>query len=729
MPWPALTDFSEAVQNPAVCFKGTELEVGEVAVNQRGLPLVFSGSFACVYSLSVGNQKFAVRCFTREIKDQQSRYEQLSNYLINVLPPAFVYFEYLEHGINFRGDWYPIVKMDWVEGSSLSKFVDSNIDKPDIIRRIAAQWRGGPAANLHGLHIAHNDLQHGNVMVQTDGGIRLVDYDGMFLPQFRGQRSPELGHKNYQHPLRTSEDYDDHVDNFPILVIYISLLAIAAEPDVWSFFNDDNLIFTSDDYADPKSSQIFGRLKRSPDPTVVNLTKYLEDCCSLPVKEVPDLATILQDFPPTSVPTRAPAAPAPGTTASAPGPAPATPSAPTSAAGYRQILQAQQHTAAPSNPATPSLPRATPPQTRNTPPPLGHRTAIIKCPQCQQLLVNPSDRSCRRCGARVPVPASPPTPLPPAVSPPTPIAVATPVPATPPVPPTASPKLQHRIKKPPLSLAAIIVGVVVVVVGLIAVAGNLGGGGPAAPGGVPPPPSNSAASSGAGAAAAAVPVVVPLVPTDTPTPVPTYTLVPSPTMTPTLTPTPTTPPTPTPTPDPTPTPASTPTPPLTETPTPTPVPTPVPAPTPAPTVTPAPSAGQISSGCRVEFDGLDVASSVSSGFTQPGYKWVAQWRYRGYGPAKGLIYHFEIKQEGVHHVDVHPVLYSWVDGKCHKQLMNSATAHAWVGHPSGEDDPAVLTFDIAAPYERGASSWLCLWKDYGRPGNVLLSCTTAGQSP
>ena len=106
MPWPGQTDFSEAVQNPAVCFKGTELESGEVSLNPRGLPLMWSGSFACVYSLSVGNQKFAVRCFTREIKDQQSRYEQLSNYLDGVLPPAFVSFEYLENGINLRGDWY-----------------------------------------------------------------------------------------------------------------------------------------------------------------------------------------------------------------------------------------------------------------------------------------------------------------------------------------------------------------------------------------------------------------------------------------------------------------------------------------------------------------------------------------------------------------------------------------------------------------------------------------------
>ena len=175
-----------------------------MALNRRGMPLVYSGAFACVYSVEAAGRKFAVRCFTREVKDQQSRYNQLSEYLINVLPPSLVHFEFVEQGINLRGDWYPIVLMEWVEGEPLNSYVSSNLGQPDELRRVAAQWRGGPAASLRGLRIAHNDLQHGNVMVQGDGRIRLVDYDGIFLPQFQGEHSPEVGHKNYQHPQRTA---------------------------------------------------------------------------------------------------------------------------------------------------------------------------------------------------------------------------------------------------------------------------------------------------------------------------------------------------------------------------------------------------------------------------------------------------------------------------------------------------------------------------------------------
>ena len=356
MAWPGITDFSEAVQNPTLCFNGTDLELAEVSLNQRGMPLVFSGSFACVYPVSTGSRTYAVRCFTREVSDQQARYGELSTYLLNVLPPSFVHFEYVERGISLRGDWFPIVKMEWVDGELLSRFVGSRINQPDTLRRVAAQWRGGPTASLRGLRIAHNDLQHGNVMVQGDGSIRLVDYDGMFLPQFRGQRSPELGHKNYQHPHRSPEHYDENVDNFPSLVIYLSLLAIAADPGLWDFHNEDNLVLTRTDYADPASSEVFGRLGRSPDPTVVKLSERLGEYCSVPVEKVPDLETVLGDIPPSAPPPPRPAVTSAPTRSTAP---------PAAGNSYRQALGARRPT--PMQPApTHTLqrhvaPRAAPP--------------------------------------------------------------------------------------------------------------------------------------------------------------------------------------------------------------------------------------------------------------------------------------------------------------------------------------------------------------------------------
>ncbi len=352
MPWPTATEFSDAIQNPLVCFReDPELAGGRVALypsgGRKGMPIVATGQFACVYKASVGNREVAVRCFTREVKDQQLRYSSLHDYLDTVLPDSFVRFRYLEQGILVKGQWYPIVRMDWANGEPLNKFVQQNLGNSEVIAGVAARWRGA-VGSLRGLGIAHNDLQHGNVMVEADR-LHLVDYDGIFLPSFQGERSPETGHRNYQHPQRSADNYDAQIDNFPALAIYLSLLALRADPDLWEqFYNDDNLLLTHRDYANPGDSECLGILKQSRDDQVRKLAAKLGECCSLPVQQVPDLESIIQ-----------------GRVASAPTPAPAPPPTPptTAAPGaYRDLLQTPPATAQPQ-PAAPT----------NT---------LVKCPQC-----------------------------------------------------------------------------------------------------------------------------------------------------------------------------------------------------------------------------------------------------------------------------------------------------------------------------------------------------------
>ena len=400
MPWPSVTDFTAAIQNPAICFDDPELTGGQAEPNPRGMPSVYSGNFAAVYPVSAGNRKFAVRCFTREVKDQKERYEHLDAYLRAILPPAFVDFEFHQQGIRVQGQWYPIVKMEWVNGEPLDKYVRSHLNTPNLLYRVAARWRG-VASSLQGLNIAHNDLQHGNVMVQNDGSIRLVDYDGIFLPRYKGESSPEIGHHNFQHPNRTADDYDELTDNFSAIVIYLSLLALAAAPGLWQNFNNaDNLIFTKADYADPANSKCFRALKNSPSPTVKHLAEYLEECCAWPLERIPYLESILErqaapDPSPVNIaPVSSPVSVAPAPTP----PAPATPST------YRDILGAKQ---------------SSPPRSGAGPaPPL---ISMIPCPQCNRdnlrdlvycdseeccTILHPGTHYCVHCGVGGPVNAS-----------------------------------------------------------------------------------------------------------------------------------------------------------------------------------------------------------------------------------------------------------------------------------------------------------------------------------
>jgi len=436
MPWPGIAEFSNAIQTPRRCFADPELSGGELAVYERGgragMPMVSAGNFAAVYRVTSQGRSFAVRCFTRAVNDQHQRYGHLDAFLRATLPPAFVEFEYLEQGILVAGDWYPIVKMEWVNGEPMNKFVQNSLDAPNSLQVIAARWRGLVSA-LRSLNIAHNDLQHGNVMVQQDRSLRLVDYDAMYLPQYAGQTSPENGHQHFQHPLKTSRNYDERVDNFPALVIYLSLLALADDPPLWDrFYNDDNLLFRKADYGDPANSPCFQALKSSQDETVRWLTTYLEQCCGSQVEAVPGLEDILSAQPasgasaPPPSPAPAPAAPAPVSPLPTPAPpppapavAPPAPAAP-SGIGYRDLLLGggQPQPAPVSNPvpapavppapapAPPAAPAPAAPPTRVTCPGCGHINPanLIYCGNGACLLpLHSGNRFCIRCGVPTPV--------------------------------------------------------------------------------------------------------------------------------------------------------------------------------------------------------------------------------------------------------------------------------------------------------------------------------------
>ena len=71
------------------------------------------------------------------------------------------------------------------------------------------------------------DLKSDNIIVRPDGSLALVDYDGMFVPSMKGRKSPTKGTKNFSHPLRTVDDFDETIDDFSLASIALSLKAIS----------------------------------------------------------------------------------------------------------------------------------------------------------------------------------------------------------------------------------------------------------------------------------------------------------------------------------------------------------------------------------------------------------------------------------------------------------------------------------------------------------------------
>ncbi|HVR83335.1 MAG TPA: hypothetical protein VMU54_03430 [Planctomycetota bacterium] len=289
MTWPTMSDFQEAIQSPKLCFSDPALRSGTPALNALGLPQPVTGGFASVYQVAAGKgRSWAVRCFLHRIPDLQERYALIARALKAKRLPSTVEFEYLPDGIRIKGAWYPVLKMEWVDGDTLGVHVKKILESPKAITKLADRW-AELVESLERSGIAHGDLQHGNVLVRG-GEFKLIDYDGMFVPALKGRGSHEKGHPAYQHSQRTGRDFDAEIDRFSALVIYVSLLAVAKEPRLWSrFHDDDHLLFRRADFESPQTSPLLLALESLGDPLVAKLALALRRACQGTLREVPRL--------------------------------------------------------------------------------------------------------------------------------------------------------------------------------------------------------------------------------------------------------------------------------------------------------------------------------------------------------------------------------------------------------------------------------------------------------
>ena len=184
--------------------------------------------------------------------------------------------------------------MQWIKGRLLNSFVSNLVGRQDrsSLQKLASDWRV-MLEKLEVANIAHGDLQHGNVLVEPTGALRLVDYDGMFVPALAGQQSTEQGQPSYQHPSRNKTHFGLGLDRFAGLAIYTALLALAVKPDLWARFdNEDNILFTPDDLRDPGASSIFEQLYAINDLNVVSHAHALATAVSGSPLSAPRLSEI-----------------------------------------------------------------------------------------------------------------------------------------------------------------------------------------------------------------------------------------------------------------------------------------------------------------------------------------------------------------------------------------------------------------------------------------------------
>ena len=298
--WPSARYFTEAIQCPSICFSHPLLRQTLPAVDRLGMPLVTSGQFAYVYKLKStnGNGDFAVRCFRGYLGDRDQRYRAIQDHLRSAPVSYLSEFTYATEGILVGGQRFPILFMQWIEGPTLDLYIGEMINRPDVLLHLSEEWLR-LLSSLRTSGMAHGDLQHGNIIVEH-GQLRLVDHDGIFVTPMAGWTASEVGHQHYQHPRRTANHFDEKLDNFSSLVIYLSLISLAERPSLWQEHHDENLLFTKADFANPATSQLFNKI-RDLGPEHARLIDVLANAATGSPDDVPSVLDLVKSK--TSLPT------------------------------------------------------------------------------------------------------------------------------------------------------------------------------------------------------------------------------------------------------------------------------------------------------------------------------------------------------------------------------------------------------------------------------------------
>ena len=238
-------------------------------LDDHGEPYRSSGAFAVVFKMQdpASGKCYALKCFTEEQSGRAEAYRLIAEELSAVDSPYIISVQYYDKELFVDSSCadeseFPVLLMDWVEGITMEQHIRENHQDSTKMQWLCYRFCR-MAAWLRSQAMAHGDIKPDNVIVRPDGSLTLVDYDGMFVPAMKGQQSPTLGTRDFSHPERTVEDFDETIDDFALATTALSLKAIALDAAFYTHCGGtDRLLFSADDYRDLSQSQIWVKLQQ-----------------------------------------------------------------------------------------------------------------------------------------------------------------------------------------------------------------------------------------------------------------------------------------------------------------------------------------------------------------------------------------------------------------------------------------------------------------------------------
>mgnify|MGYP000482042126 CR=1 FL=1 len=265
MQYPLMSEYVSAIRDASDNLD--ELAHLVPVLDDHGEPYRSSGAFAVVFKMKdeQTGKCYALKCFLEEQEGRAEAYRLIADELDCIDSSYVTSVKYLEKEIfvdsSCEEDEFPVLLMDWVEGETMETYIANNYQDEYAMGMLCYRFCK-MAAWLRSQPFAHGDIKPDNIIVRPDGTLTLVDYDGMFVPAMKGQKSPTIGTKDFSHPLRTVDDFDETIDDFALASIALSLKAISMNSTLLDTYGaSDRLLFSESDYRTPSSSKAISALQ------------------------------------------------------------------------------------------------------------------------------------------------------------------------------------------------------------------------------------------------------------------------------------------------------------------------------------------------------------------------------------------------------------------------------------------------------------------------------------
>lgn len=266
MKFPTVEQYLHALQAPDVTVLDTTLARGTVELSPLGVPLARMGGFSLIFKVTSGGRAYALRCLLKDRPTFAERMKTLNDHFNAALPTPLAPFTWLEQGLGLNGRDFPAIRMDWVSGDPLGIHLEKTHRDVEELIRLRRELRACAHA-LNQAGIAHGDLHSFNIHVQSDGSLRLIDYDAYFAEAIAHLGPLEAGHGNFQHPRRAELGlFGPNLDTFSFIALDTALACLEEDPSLWEYTASgaEALLFRADDFADPEASRVFERVRNSP---------------------------------------------------------------------------------------------------------------------------------------------------------------------------------------------------------------------------------------------------------------------------------------------------------------------------------------------------------------------------------------------------------------------------------------------------------------------------------